>query len=62
MLDDNKQTKLTAKEKEVARDLLRELEIEKLNDDNLGILQNTPIAKVSGLVSAKNTEKPLITN
>lgn len=53
MLDDNKQTKLTAKEKEVARDLLRELEIVELNDDNIGKLQNALDVNVSALVSAK---------
>lgn len=53
MLDDKKQTKLTAKEKEVARDLLRELEIVELNDDNIGKLQNTLDVNVSALVSAK---------
>lgn len=53
MLDDKKQTKLTAKEKEVARDLLRELEIVELNDDNIGKLQNALDVNVSALVSAK---------
>ncbi len=53
MLDDNKQTKLTAKEQEVARDLLRELKIEELNDDNIGKLQNALDVNVSALVSAK---------
>lgn len=53
MLDDKKQTKLTAKEKEFARDLLRELEIVELNDDNIGKLQNALDVNISALVSAK---------
>lgn len=49
----NKRYELTAKEKEVARNLLRELEIVELNDDNIGKLQNALDVNVSALVSAK---------
>lgn len=49
----DKRYELTAKTKEVAKNLLKKLKIVELNDDNLGKLQNALNVNVSALVSAK---------
>lgn len=53
MINDKQKNKLPSKAKEVAKNLLQELEIVKLNDDNIGKLQNALDVNVSALVSAK---------
>lgn len=56
MLNENDEL-YKARIKEEAKKLLQELNITKINDDNIGILQNELVARVSGLVSAKEEGK-----
>lgn len=53
MLSEIQKNKFTARAKTEAKNLLKELNIMKLSDDNIGILQNELDARVSGLVSAQ---------
>lgn len=53
MLSDIQRNRFTLKAKEVIKQLLNELGISELTDDNIGILQNELVSRVSGLVSVK---------
>lgn len=53
MLSDIQRNEFTLKAKEVIKQLLNELGISELTDNNIGILQNELVSRVSGLVSAK---------
>ena len=53
MLSEVQKNKFTAKAKEVAKELLDELDIQSLNDENIGDLQEKLDLRVASLVSAQ---------
>ena len=53
MLSEVQKNKFTAKAKEVAKDLLHELDIQSLNDENIGDLLEKLDLRVASLVSAQ---------
>lgn len=53
MLSEVQKNKFTAKAKEVAKDLLDELDIQSLNDENIGDLLEKLDLRVASLVSAQ---------
>ena len=60
MLNEIQQNKFTPKAKEVVQNLLKNLNIEKLNDSTIYTLQEELDLQVSGLVSMKECENKKI--
>ena len=59
MLSEMRKSKFTARAKEEAKKLLKELNVSKITDNNLGRLQDELVSRVSGLVSVKEEGKSI---